>query len=46
MKTLFARLTLRVNHDGGKKLSESVPIRAHPWLNYFCRVKLDWRRGC
>ncbi len=30
MKTLFVRLTLRVNHVGGKKLCESVSIRAHP----------------
>jgi len=35
MKTLFASLTLRVNHVGSKKLCESVFIRAHPWLNCF-----------
>ena len=31
----FMKRTLRVNYVGGSQLGESVPIRAHPWLNCF-----------
>ncbi len=39
MPTLFARLTLRVNHVGGQKLCESVSLRGHSWLNCFFQAE-------